>query len=41
MAAAWNPFARYLHWLHTRWPAGAVLNDPQMQASWSWQPRTA
>lgn len=28
MAAVWNPLARYLHWLHTRWPAGSVERLP-------------
>ncbi|MFO0573124.1 MAG: NAD(P)-binding domain-containing protein [Polyangia bacterium] len=27
-ASSWNPLARYLHWLHTRWPAGGVERLP-------------
>ena len=30
-----NPFLRYLHWLHTRWPAGVVERLPEVNADYS------
>ena len=30
-----NPFARYMHWLHTRWPAGTVEPLPEVAADFS------
>ncbi len=30
-----NPLVRYMHWLHTRWPAGTVERLPEVRADFS------
>ena len=32
-----NPLRRYMHWLHTRWPAGSVERLPEVRADGSTQ----
>ncbi len=30
-----NPLVRYMHWLHTRWPAGTVERLPEIRSDFS------